>query len=151
MTSTEERRTAAVQTPDGGAALGPTRTTVTLGPFLVALTEQDVLDRRPTVAVALAYLAPADAANAAGAAARVQARLRELLRVGIPLTGLQQVAEAFYAGMAAPGRAGGPVEHGVRITQVAVSLLPRDVTSGQLQPVATVCVADQEITATGSA
>lgn len=149
MTSTEERRTTAP--PDGGAPGRSTRTTVTLGPFLVALTEQDLRDRRPTVAVALAYLAPADAAHAAGAATRVQARLRELFRVGVPPTGLQQVAEALYAGMVAPGRAGGPVEHGVRITQVAVSLLPRDVTSGQIQPVATVCVADQEITSTGSA
>lgn len=152
--------------PTGAATAGPggadpgravparrrTRTTVTLGPFLVALTEADRQEGRPTVVVALSYVAPDDPQSSAGAARLVQARLGHALNNVTP-TDLRSVAETLFDTLAAPRWAiegGGVIEHGIRISQVAVSLLPRDQTEGQVRPMATVSVTDPELALPGA-
>jgi hypothetical protein len=124
--------------PDTGS-----RTTVTLGPFPVALTEQDRELQRPTVVVTLAYLAPADRGRAASASRAVQARLWQVLRSGVPTDTLQDVAEFLFERFTEPAwptDGGDVVEHGVGVVQVSVSLLPQDLSSGMAQAVATVSV-----------
>jgi hypothetical protein len=121
------------------------RTTVTLGPFLVALTDRDRQERRPTVVVAVAYVAPADREMGSRASAAVQTRLWQVLDGGIPVVDLQQVAEALYDGLAEPSwpvADGEAFEHGIELAQVAVSALPHDPTADQVQPVATVVVSN---------
>jgi hypothetical protein len=129
--------------PHGPAPRRP-RTTVTLGPFLVALTEEDRREGRPTVVVALAYLAPDDRRLASVAARMVQDRLSQALGA-VPLTDLTSLTESLFDAVAAPrwpGEHGTTVEHGIRVSQVTVSLLPRDQQPDQVRPMATVSVAD---------
>ena len=130
-----------VHAPASGGT-GP-RTTVTLGPFMVALTAQDRELQRPTVVVALAYLAPTDRGRSADASRVVQTRLWQVVRDGVPTATLQDVAEFLFERFAEPewpADGGGAVEHGVRVVQVSASLLPQDLSSGLAQPVATVSV-----------
>jgi hypothetical protein len=159
MTTSAKPRSAAAKKPrppapnEAGEGARRSRTTVTLGPFLVALTEQDRQERRPTVVVAVAYVAPADRALATRASAAVQERLWQVLRDGIPVVDLQQVTEALYDALAEPrwpAGQGEPVEHGIALAQVAVSLPPQDPTSDQVQPVATVVVANPSLAPPGS-
>ncbi len=126
------------------------RTTVTLGPFLVALTERDRLDQRPTVVVAVAYVAPTDRELGGRASAAVQARLWQVLSDGIPVVDLQQVTEALFDGLAEPCwpvEGGEPFEHGIALAQVAVSSLPQN--ADPLQPVATVVVSNTALVPPG--
>lgn len=128
--------------PDGTRR---SRTTVTLGPFLVALTERDRHERRPTVVVAVAYVAPADRGLGSRTSAAVQARLWQVLDGGIPVVDLQQVTEALYDGLVEPCwpvEGGEPFEHGIELAQVAVSSLPQNQTSDEVRPVATVVVSN---------
>jgi hypothetical protein len=159
MTTTAKPRSRAAKEPpasapdETGEGVRRSRTTVTVGPFLVALTERDRQERRPTVVVAVAYVAPADRALGSRASAAVQERLWQVLRDGIPVVDLQQVTEALYDGLAEPrwpAGQGEPVEHGIALAQVAVSLLPRDPTSDQIQPVATVVVSNPSLAPPGS-
>jgi hypothetical protein len=148
VTTTEQIPADAPATgPDRSAPRRTTRTTVTLGPFAVALTPQDREQGRVTVLVALSYVPPAgDAATSANQA--VQVRLRQILQDGLPARNLQQVAEDLYdrfAQPAWPGEGGAPVEHGIRFAQVAVSLVPREAAPGRIQPVATVAVGAPEL------
>jgi hypothetical protein len=162
MTTTEttaQPAAAATAAADGAAtkdttpARRRTRTTVTLGPFLVALTENDRREGRPTVVVALAYVAPDDAQRSSAAARLIQLRLGQALRA-VPLTDLRSVAESLFDALAEPRwvlERDKAVEHGIRVSQVAVSLLPRDLSSGTVRPMATVSVADPELALPGAA
>jgi hypothetical protein len=128
--------------PPAASGTGP-RTTVTLGPFMVALTAQDRELQRPTVVVAVAYIAPSDRGRAASASRAVQARLWQVVGSGVPTATLQDVAEFLFERFtepAWPAEGGDVVEHGVGVVQVSVSLLPQDLASGMAQPVATVSV-----------
>lgn len=129
-----------------------TRTTVTLGPFLVALTEEDRRAGRPTVVVALAYLAPDDRRHVPAAARLVQDRLGQVLGA-VPLTDLNSLVEALFDALAAPRwpvGGGATIEHGVRVVQVTVSLLPRDQPGDRIRPMATVSVADPDLALPGA-
>jgi hypothetical protein len=146
-TTTAKPRTRAAKKPEAPSPDGArrSRTTVTLGPFLVALTERDRQERRPTVVVAVAYVAPADRERGSRASAAVQTRLWQVLDGGIPVVDLQQVTEALYDGLAEPlwpVEDGEAFEHGIELAQVAVSALPQNQAADQVQPVATVVVSN---------
>jgi hypothetical protein len=155
VTTTEKPRRPAkpAPAPEPEAPVRPRlRTTVTLGPFLVALTEDDLRAGRATVLVAMAYLAPDDPADGDRTAVAVQGRLSQVLRDGIPVESLQQVAGTLFDRVADPEaatREDEPVRHGVRIAQLSVGLLPRAETE-RMQPVATVTVSDLELVPAGN-
>jgi hypothetical protein len=117
------------------------KSTITLGPFLVALTAQDRQDGRPTVAVTVAYRPPSSDGTVASRA--VQSRLVGLLDGGMPISSLQQVAEELFDRLTATdwSSIAGPIsDHGFRLVQVNVALIPRDVQQDQIRPIATVTV-----------
>ena len=146
-TTTATARPSSATTPETEEPHGVrrSRTTVTLGPFLVALTDRDRQEQRPTVVVAVAYVAPADREMGSRASAAVQARLWQVLDGGISVVDLQQVTEALYDGLAEPSWPvgdGEPFEHGIELVQVAVSALPQNEAGDRVQPVATVVVSN---------
>lgn len=49
-----------------------------------------------------------------------------------------------------PGEGGEPIEHGVQVVQVAVSLLPEDLTLDRLQAVAAVTVSNPDLAPPGA-
>lgn len=150
MSTTEKTRPQTEVTPQAEAGPAPRRPrfTVTLGPFGVTLNDRDGELQRPTVVVAFAYVVPDDQGTAAAALLAVQARFWGLVGAGLPLTTLEEMAGALYNGLVEPRwpvEGGEPFEHGVQIAQVAVSLVPEDVTPDRLQPVAAVTVSNPDL------
>ena len=131
------------------------RTMVTLGPYLVALTPQDLADRRPTAVVALSYLPPRDHDRQLVMGVAVETQLSAVLQAGIAAPSLRDVAEALFDHFAGPvwaGSDGGLFVHGARVAQVAVSLLPRESgPDGMPVPTATVSVSDPGLVGPGGA
>ncbi|HXV93750.1 MAG TPA: hypothetical protein VD813_10660 [Pseudonocardia sp.] len=136
------------QTPPPAPApvLPGRKTTVTLGPFLAALTAQDRAEKRPTVAVTIGYTPPTKDGSAASRA--VQTRLVHLMNGGMAVRSLQQVAEELLDWMHEPAwlqTLATLVADGFRVTQVNVALLPRDQVNNEVRPIATVTVNAPEI------
>jgi hypothetical protein len=111
------------------------RSRLSLGPYLVPLTQQDRESGRATVAVNVTFDLPSTGSDLALKA--VQARLAQLVRAPVP-GALRELAEHLFDGLADPswlGPGGVPlVEAGFRVTHLVVAVLPRDVADGQPTP-----------------
>jgi hypothetical protein len=104
------------------------RTRMTLGPYLVPITDEDRASGRATVAISVTFDPPGTGDDSAAKA--LQERLAQV--VGGPVPGsLRGFGEHLFDALARPGRPGqgdaALVDAGFRLTQVAVALLPRGV------------------------
>ena len=122
------------------------RTRMTLGPYLVPITEEDRASGQATVAISLTFDPPGTGGDSAAKA--LQARLAQVACGPVPGS-LRGFAEHLFDALAHPGWLGpggaSLVEAGFRLTHVTVALLPRGVAADSLpRPLVVVTVEADE-------